>query len=158
MATATFKEEIVDIPINFTKSRGFPDILRNYLYVIEKKVSEVRVITNNMSQNSFSNYNEEDLNRQINELKGFYSTWEQINNQRKKIVPDMIQLLKNEKDIRMIDYSDPKDKEYELTENNIALLDCIEQKKSYCVRELNNFTDIFSRFGTSKMFDLKEEW
>ena len=156
MGPTTYREEIVEIPINFTKSRGFPDILRNYLYTIEKKVSEVRIITNNMSQNSFSNCNEEDLNRQINELKGLYSTWEQINNERKKLVPNMIELLKNEKDIRTIDYADPRDEEYQLTENNMELLKCIEQKKNYCVRELTNFGEIFSRLGTFKMLDLKE--
>ena len=75
MGTTTFREEIVDIPLNFTKSRGFPDIMRNCLNAIEEKVSEVRIITNKMSPTSFSNCNEEDLNRQINELKGYYSTW-----------------------------------------------------------------------------------
>lgn len=95
MGTATYREEIVEIPINFTKARGFPDILRNYLNTIEEKVSEVRIITNQMAPNSFSNCNDEDLNRQINELKGYYSTWEQINNKRKMIVPSVIQILKD---------------------------------------------------------------
>lgn len=75
MGGTTYRDEIVDIPINFTKSRGFPDIMRNYLNAIEEKLSEVRIITNKMTPTSFSNCNEDDLNRQINELKGYYSTW-----------------------------------------------------------------------------------
>lgn len=95
MGTTTYRDDIVEIPINFTKSKGFPDILRSYLNTIEEKVCEVRIITNKMAPNSFSNCNEEDLSRQINELKGYYSTWEQINNKRKIIVPNVIQILKD---------------------------------------------------------------